>query len=320
MEYEVSVRNVCKNFGGFQASRDVSFDVRKGKLIGLLGPSGSGKTTILRMIAGLETPDSGDIFIGGGGGAAGLFAAIRLSDLDPNIKILIVDKADIRRSGCLAAGVNALNAYIGAGHSPEDYVEYAMKDAHGIARYDLLLSMSERLNHVTEIVEKLGPVILKDAAGNYVARGDRNIKINGENIKPILAAAVRKFSNIEVLNHVNVVDLLINDRTAIGAWSFSVRDEKIYCLRSKATLIATGGAAGLYRPNHVGTSRHTMRYCPFNTGAGYAMGIRAGAEMTTFEMRFIALRCKDTIAPTGTIAQGLRAAQINALGERYQHR
>ena len=65
MEYEVSIRNVCKNFGGFQASRDVSFDIEKGKLIGLLGPSGSGKTTILRMIAGLETPDCGDIFIGG---------------------------------------------------------------------------------------------------------------------------------------------------------------------------------------------------------------------------------------------------------------
>lgn len=43
----------------------MSFDVEKGKLIGLLGPSGSGKTTILRMIAGLETPDGGDIFIGG---------------------------------------------------------------------------------------------------------------------------------------------------------------------------------------------------------------------------------------------------------------
>ena len=53
-----------------------------------------------------------------------------------------------------------------------------------------------------------------------------------------------------------------------------------------------------------------MWYCPFNTGAGYAMGIRAGAEMTTFEMRFIALRCKDTIAPTGTIAQGVGAKQV----------
>lgn len=48
------------------------------------------------------------------------------------------------------------------------------------------------------------------------------------------------------------------------------------------------------------------------------MGILAGAEMTTFEMRFIALRCKDTIAPTGTIAQGIGAKQVNAKGEVYE--
>ena len=84
-----------------------------------------------------------------GGGTAGLFTAIRLSELNPRLKINIVDKADIRRSGCLAAGVNALNAYIGDGHTPENYVEYAMNDAHGIARRDLLLTMSRRLNHVT---------------------------------------------------------------------------------------------------------------------------------------------------------------------------
>lgn len=61
-----------------------------------------------------------------------------------------------------------------------------------------------------------------------------------------------------------------------------------------------------------------MWYPPFNTGAGYAMGINAGAEMTTFEMRFIALRCKDTIAPTGTLAQGVGAKQVNSLGEVYE--
>lgn len=63
--FEVEVRNVNKHFGNFKASDNVSFEVERGKLIGLLGPSNSSKTTILRMITGLETPDSGDIFIGG---------------------------------------------------------------------------------------------------------------------------------------------------------------------------------------------------------------------------------------------------------------
>ena len=61
----VELRNINKNFGDYKASDNVNFGVEKGKLIGLLGPSGSGKTTILRMIAGLETPDSGDIIIDG---------------------------------------------------------------------------------------------------------------------------------------------------------------------------------------------------------------------------------------------------------------
>ncbi|MGN1090112.1 MAG: sulfate/molybdate ABC transporter ATP-binding protein [Huintestinicola sp.] len=61
----VELKNINKNFGDYKASDNVSFGIEKGKLIGLLGPSGSGKTTILRMIAGLEQPDSGEIIIDG---------------------------------------------------------------------------------------------------------------------------------------------------------------------------------------------------------------------------------------------------------------
>ncbi|OEH85987.1 ABC transporter [Desulfuribacillus stibiiarsenatis] len=61
----ITVKKLCKSFGNFQASNCVSFNIEKGKLIGLLGPSGGGKTTILRMIAGLEEPDSGEILFNG---------------------------------------------------------------------------------------------------------------------------------------------------------------------------------------------------------------------------------------------------------------
>lgn len=61
----VELKDINKHFGDFKASDDVSFSIEKGKLIGLLGPSGSGKTTILRMLAGLESADSGDIYIDG---------------------------------------------------------------------------------------------------------------------------------------------------------------------------------------------------------------------------------------------------------------
>ena len=61
----IEVKNLIKKFGDFTACDNVSFEIEKGKLIGLLGPSGSGKTTILRLIAGLEKQDSGDIYIDG---------------------------------------------------------------------------------------------------------------------------------------------------------------------------------------------------------------------------------------------------------------
>jgi adenylylsulfate reductase subunit A len=252
-----------------------------------------------------------------GGGTAGCYAALTLSK-NSGLSVLIAEKANIKRSGCLAAGVNAINAYIVKGRKPQDYVDYADKDAAGIVRHDLLLTAAEKFNEVTAEMEKLGLVILKDENGDYVARGNRNIKINGENFKPIIAAAVNRAENVEVLNNVNITDLLTENNRVYGAVGFSIKEEKAYVIHAQAVLVATGGAAGLYKPNNPGFSRHKMWYPPFNTGAGYAMGIRAGAEMTSFEMRFIALRCKDTIAPTGTIAQGVRAKQVNSRGFVYE--
>ena len=254
-----------------------------------------------------------------GGGTAGCYAALTLSR-NSNLSVIVAEKANIKRSGCLAAGINAINAYNVKGRVPQDYVDYAEKDANGIVRHDLLLTAANRFNEITADVEKLGLVILKDKNGEYVARGNRNIKINGENFKPILANAVNKAKNVKVINTLNITDLLTKDGKVHGAVGFSIKNEEAYVIRAKKVLISTGGAAGLYKPNNPGFSRHKMWYPPFNTGAGYAMGILAGAEMTTFEMRFIALRCKDTIAPVGTIAQGVGAKQVNSRGFVYEDR
>ena len=263
----------------------------------------------------IKTYDTDILIIGGG--TAGCYAAY-VAGISGAYDVVIAEKANIKRSGCLAAGVNAINAYITEGRTPMDYVNYAKNDAKGIVREDLLLSMSEGLNEVTNVLEENGLVILKDENGKYVTRGNRNIKINGENIKPILADMAARQNNVTVLNHVNITDYLVCENEIYGAIGFDVDKKTVYVIHAKTVLVATGGAAGLYRPNNPGFSRHKMWYPPFNTGAGYAMGIEAGAEMTTFEMRFIALRCKDTIAPTGTIAQGVHAKQMNGLGEIYE--
>ncbi len=61
----VELKHVNKKYGNYEASKDISFSIEKGNLVGLLGPSGSGKTTILKIIAGLEEADSGEIYIDG---------------------------------------------------------------------------------------------------------------------------------------------------------------------------------------------------------------------------------------------------------------
>src|SRR3972149_6423837 len=59
METVVEVRNLTKQFNGFMAVDDISFDISKGEIVGLMGPNGAGKTTTLHMLLGLTTPTGG---------------------------------------------------------------------------------------------------------------------------------------------------------------------------------------------------------------------------------------------------------------------
>jgi adenylylsulfate reductase subunit A len=251
-----------------------------------------------------------------GGGTAGCMAAVEAKERNPQLKVAIFEKAHIDRSGCLAGGMNAINAYLNKGETPQSFAEYVKWDACGLIREDLVKSMAELFEYCVKKVEKWGLPILCDEAGNYLPRGRWNIRINGESLKPILAKAARG-SGAQIYNWMVMTNLLVQENRVVGAVGFSLRSGAFYVVRAKATLIATGGAARLYRPNNPGDTAYKTWYCPYNTGAGYAMGLRAGAEMTSFEMRYVALRTKDTIAPTGTIALGVSAPQVNAKGEKF---
>lgn len=252
-----------------------------------------------------------------GGGTAGCYAAVAIKEARPETDVLVIEKAHIKRSGCLAAGVNAINAYLNPGETPQSYLNYVKKDSAGLVREDLVYSIGQRLNKVTEKLESWGLPFIKDEAGNYKPRGKRNVQIIGESIKPVIAKALEK-SGARVLNRTIATNFIMEGQRVAGVYAFSARENKFYVISAKAVICATGGAAGIYKPNNDGSARHKMWYSPFNVGTGFAMGLRAGAEMTTFEMRFIALRLKDVISPTGTIAQGVKARQVNALGEEYQ--
>ncbi|OQY97640.1 MAG: adenylylsulfate reductase [Candidatus Brocadia sp. UTAMX2] len=251
-----------------------------------------------------------------GGGAAGCFAAVEIYKKSPGCRMIIMEKAHIERSGCLAMGLNAINAYLHEGQTPDSYVAYVERQFEGIIRKDLVYSIVRGLNDAVKDVEKMGLPIEKNEDGTYKMRGKRSIRIFGERLKPILAEAVQK-TPARVFNRVVATNFIYDNTRVCGAFGFGIRDGIFYAIRAKAVIVATGGASGIYKPHNAGEARHLLWYCPWNAGAGYAMGIRIGAEMTSFENRFIALRVKDVNAPTGTIAVGARSKQINARGEDY---
>ncbi|MBC7337007.1 MAG: FAD-binding protein, partial [Clostridia bacterium] len=81
-----------------------------------------------------------------GGGTAGCLAAVEAKEVRPDLCVTIMEKANVERSGCLAAGMNAINAYLNPGETPESFVRYVRADAMGLVREDLVLSLAKELN------------------------------------------------------------------------------------------------------------------------------------------------------------------------------
>jgi len=186
-----------------------------------------------------------------GGGTAGCLAAWEARRVGgPDVAITILEKAFIRHSGCLSAGMNALNMYINEG-TPEDYVSYVRYDMCGApVREDIILSVAREVNETVAIMEKAGLPMKKKEDGRYLNRGKWNIEINGSMLKPI-TASMAQAANARIFNRVYVTNILVKDGRAAGAVGFGVRDGKFYVVRARAVLLSAGGAACGVRPTMV---------------------------------------------------------------------
>jgi adenylylsulfate reductase subunit A len=263
-----------------------------------------------------------------GGGNAGCFAAIEAKSKDPSLRVTIMEKAHISRSGATAAGMDAINTYIRTdkGETPESLVKWSRAQVGGgPIREDLALSNAEILNESVEMLEDWGLPIVKDEDGHYKLRGRFDISIQGEQLKPIMAEKAMEMG-AKVYNRVAATNLLMQDGRCVGAMGFGVRDGKFYVFKAKATIVTTGGACGIYKnyTSDYSGSHHQTWMCPFNVGTGYAMGIRAGAEMTSLEQRWVAVRTKDFSGPVDTLSVAYGCLITNARGEkvlreRYAH-
>jgi adenylylsulfate reductase subunit A len=266
--------------------------------------------------------DSDILVIGGGFGGCG--ATYESRYWGRNLKIVLVEKANVERSGAVAMGLSAINCYMGmqwGENQPEDFVRYARGDVMGLVREDLVYDIARHVDSTVHKFEEWGlPIIKNPETGRYLREGKWQIMIHGESYKPIVAEAARK-SATEVYNRIMVTHLLMDkarpDRIA-GAVGFNVRNGDFYVFRAKAVIVGAGGGSHIYRPRSVGEGMGRTWYAPWSTASAYGLLIPTGAKMTQMENKIVLTRFKDGYGPVGAWFLLLKAHATNAAGEFYE--
>ena len=270
-----------------------------------------------------------DILIVGGGMAAcgAAFEAKRWAGDD--VKITLVDKAAMDRSGAVAMGLSAINTYLGD-QDPKDYVRMVSADLMGLTRDDLVFDVGRHVDATVQLFEEWGlpvwkekgseGVALKDG-GKPVRSGRWQIMINGESYKPIVAEAAKKALGIEnIIERCFIVKYLLdtNEPNRIaGAVGLSVREHKLFVFKANTILNVCGGAVNIFRPRSNGEGNGRTWYPVWNAGSTYAMAAEVGAELTMMENRFVPARFKDGYGPVGAWFLLFKSQATNGAGENY---
>ncbi len=261
-----------------------------------------------------------------GGGMASCGAAVEAAywAKQQGLKVTLVDKAAMDRSGAVAMGLSAINQYVGlrdGQNSVKDYVDYVRNDLMGVTREDLVADIARHVDSSVHLFEKWGLPIWKDEAGAYVHEGRWQLMINGESYKVVVAEAAKNAllqSGVgEIFERVFIVEPLMDGDRVAGAVGFSVRENKFYIFKAKAVFTAMGGAVHVFKPRSSGEGLGRAWYPPWNSGSSAYFTLRAGAEMTCQEVRFIPVRFKDAYGPVGAWFLLFKSRATNAMGGEY---
>ncbi len=264
------------------------------------------------------------LILGGGMAACGAAVEAAYWAKQNGLKVTLVDKAAVDRSGAVAMGLSAINQYVGlkdGANTLKDYVDYVRNDLMGITREDLVANIARHVDSSVHLFEKWGLPIWKDADGKYVHEGRWQLMINGESYKVVVAEAaknaLRESGVGEIFERVFIVGPLLDGDKCAGAVGFSVRENKLYIFKAKATLTAMGGAVHVFKPRSSGEGMGRAWYPPWNSGSSAYFTLKAGAEMTCQEVRFIPVRFKDAYGPVGAWFLLFKSRATNAMGGDY---
>jgi adenylylsulfate reductase, subunit A len=261
------------------------------------------------------------LILGGGMAACGAIVEAAYWAKKAGLKVTVVDKAAMDRSGAVAMGLSAINQYVGlkdGENTMKNYVDYVRNDLMGITREDLVANIARHVDGSVHLFEKWGLPIWTDKEGKYVHEGRWQLMINGESYKVIVAEAAKNALGMDnIYERVFITGPLLDGDKIAGAVGFSVRDNKFYVFKARSVLCAMGGAVGVFKPRSSGEGAGRAWYPPFNSGASAYFTLKAGAEMTCQEVRFIPVRFKDAYGPVGAWFLLFKSRATNALGENY---
>jgi adenylylsulfate reductase subunit A len=263
------------------------------------------------------------LILGGGMAACGAAVEAAYWAKKNNLKVTLVDKAAVDRSGAVAMGLSAINQYVdltSGKNTVKDYVDYVRMDLMGIIREDLVANIARHVDSTVHLFEKWGLPIWKDADGNYVHEGRWQLMINGESYKVVIAEAAKNAlteAGGEYFERIFIVDPILDGDRIAGAVGFSTRENKFYVFKAKATIVAMGGAVHVFKPRSTGEGLGRAWYPPWNSGSSAYFTIKAGAEMTSQEVRFIPVRFKDAYGPVGAWFLLFKSQATNAMGGNY---
>ena len=255
------------------------------------------------------------------GGSAGSMAAIHAKELDPARKVVIFEKGDLKYSGSIPRGMDALNIVAIPGlTTPELYVESNRIACEGILDGPPSFRMAERSWGLLKKLESWGVCFPVDEKGHYEVlqvhpKGRFCVTMKEPELKTLLSRRIVDLG-IRVFNRTMALRLLKEGDRVTGAVGINVRTGELIVCKAKAVILSAGGTARFGLPNN--GYLYGVYDFPGNTGDGYRLAFRAGAELSGFEYTLIYYIVKDINAPLLYITLTRGAHLLNAFGEHRE--
>jgi adenylylsulfate reductase subunit A len=238
-------------------------------------------------------------------------------------RVLVVDKANIVRSGAIAGGIDHFVAYLDTGEAwdtREGYLGWVAQVARGAADLEVQEAVyCAELKAALERIERIG-VSLRQPDGRIFRTaalgqpGPYAINFDGKKLKPKMAIEVRR-RKCQVLNRVQVTNIYLHDGELAGFAGFNIRSGDFYRIRAKAVVIATGNTNRMFNAQ-VGNP-FNLWYCPANTGDLHRAAFDAGVALANMEYVRMTIVPKGFSAPGFNAFFGMGAQLVNSLGEPF---